>query len=127
MSSGAGSTEETKMKFMTMVTTSNPEAAGPPPASLMQAIGELGMKAGPRLKDTGGMKSLGVAKLEQGDLVVDGPFAEAKEAIGGYAVYELESEAEAVEWVKQFLELHRKHWPAWDGEVQILQLITYGQ
>ncbi len=114
------------MKFMTMVTTTNGDKAGPPPPALMQAIVELGMKAGPRLKDTGGMKTMGLAKVEDGDLLVDGPYTEAKEAIGGYAIYELDSEADAIEWVRQFLELHRKHWPAWEGQVEIMQLITYG-
>jgi hypothetical protein len=114
------------MKFMTMVTTSNPDKAGPPPPSLMQAIMELGVKAGPKLKDTGGMKTVGLAKVEGGDLLVDGPYAEAKEAIGGFALYELETEKEAVEWVKDFLELHRKHWPVWEGQVTLMQLINYG-
>jgi hypothetical protein len=114
------------MKFMTMVTTTNPGDIGAPPAELMQAIGELGQKAGAKLKDTGGMKSIGLGKVEAGTVAVDGPFAEAKEAIGGFALYELDSEAEAVEWVTEFLELHRKHWPVWEGEVQLLQLISFG-
>ena len=114
------------MKFMTMVTTSNPEKAGPPPPALFQAIMELGIKAGPKLKDNGGMKTVGVAKVEGGDLLVDGPYTEAKEAIGGFALYELETEKEAVQWVKDFLELHRKHWPAWEGQVTLMQLINYG-
>ena len=115
------------MKFMTMVTTSNADEAGPPPPALFQSIGELGMKAGPKLTDNGGMKTVGVAKVEGGDLMVDGPYAEAKEAIGGFAMYELETEAEAVDWVKQFLELHRKHWPQWEGQVTLMQLINYGR
>lgn len=114
------------MKFMTMVTTTNGDKAGPPPASLMQAIAELGMQAGARLKDSGGMKVVSVVSVEQGDLRVDGPYTEAKEAIGGFALYELDSEAEALEWVKRFLELHRQHWPAWEGEVILRQLINYG-
>lgn len=114
------------MKFMTMVTTLNPDKAPAPPPQLMQAIMELGIKAGPRLKDTGGMKTVGVAKVHGGDLMVDGPYTEAKEAIGGFALYELETEQEAVAWVKDFLELHRKHWPEWEGEVTLMQLINYG-
>ena len=46
--------------------------------------------------------------------------------MGGFAIYELESEAEALEWVRQFLDLHRQHWPAWQGEVTIRHLINYG-
>ena len=34
------------MKFMTMVTTANPDKAGPPPPELYQAIAELGVRAG---------------------------------------------------------------------------------
>ncbi|MNL67891.1 YCII-related domain protein [compost metagenome] len=55
-------------------------------------------------------------------MVTDGPFAEAKEMVGGYAVYELDSEAEIVNWTERFVDLHRKYWPEWDGEVTILQL-----
>lgn len=114
------------MKFITVVTTSNPDKAGPPPPALFQAIGELGMEAGQKLKDNGGMKDIGLGKVEGGQLQVDGPYAEAKEAIGGFAIYELDTEAEAVEWVRKFLECHRKHWPAWEGQVTLQQLINYG-
>jgi hypothetical protein len=66
------------MKFLTMVTTSNPEKAGPPPPALFQAITELGMATGAALKDTGGMKAIGTVKVEDHDILVDGPYAEAK-------------------------------------------------
>ena len=114
------------MKFMTVVTTTNPDKAGPPPPALFQAINELGAEAGEKLRESGGMKDIGLGRVEAGELVVDGPFAEAKEAVGGFAIYELTSEAEAVAWVKKFLELHRRHWPRWEGEVTLRQLISYG-
>jgi hypothetical protein len=112
------------MKFLTMVTTTNADRAGMPPPELTQAIMQLGIKAGSKLKDTGGMKDVGVARVAEGALVVDGPYAEAKEAVGGYALYELDTEAQAMDWVRDFIELHRKHWPAWEGEVKLLHLFN---
>lgn len=110
------------MKFLTMVKTLNPETAGDPPAELMSAIVQLGMEAGPRMKETGGMALAGTITTKNGNLTMDGPFAETKEQVGGYAVYELETDAEMAEWARRFVELHRRHWPQWDGEITILQL-----
>lgn len=110
------------MKFLTMVKTLNPDVAIHPPMELMQAIMQLGMEAGAKMTETGGMALAGTVTTRQGQMVTDGPFAEAKEMVGGYAVYELETEAEIVRWTERFVELHRKHWPEWDGEVTILHL-----
>jgi hypothetical protein len=105
-----------------MVKTLNPETALNPPAELMAAIVQLGMEAGARMTETGGMSLAGTVTTRRGDMVTDGPFAEAKEMVGGYAIYDLETEAEIVDWTERFVELHRKHWPEWDGEVTILKL-----
>jgi hypothetical protein len=110
------------MKFLTMVKTLNPEVASQPPAELMGAIIQLGMEAGAKMTGTGGMALAGTVTTRKGQMVTDGPFAEAKEMVGGYAVYELDSDAEIVNWTERFVELHRKYWPEWDGEVTILQL-----
>jgi hypothetical protein len=53
--------------------------------------------------------------------VTDGPFAEAKELIS-YALYDVRSKEEAVEWTSRFLRLHRDLWPGWEGEADVLQL-----
>lgn len=110
------------MKFLTMVKTLNPETAGFPSPDLMNAIMQLGMEAGAKMTETGGMALAGTVTTRKGEMLTDGPFAEAKEVLGGYAIYELGSEAEIVEWTQRFVDLHRKHWPAWDGEVTILRL-----
>lgn len=111
------------MKFMTLVRS--PENQQPPPA-LYQAIAELGMQAGKKLVWTGGLthtKDGAMVSLKAGKIrVSDGPFSEAKEVIGGFAVYEVDSKEEAVEWCRKFLELHKKHWPEWNGEVELRQL-----
>ena len=38
-------------------------------------------------------------------VVVDGPFAEAKEIVGGWVLYDVESMDEAVAWSKRFLDV----------------------
>jgi len=51
--------------------------------------------------------------------VVDGPFTEAKEVIGGYAILEAPSKAEAVALTRRFLEVHGNDW---DVECEVRQL-----
>ncbi len=113
------------MKFLTMVKTLNPEAIGAPPPELMGAIIQLGMEVGAKMTETGGMALAGTVTTRKGEMITDGPFAEAKEQLGGYAIYELETEAEIVRWTERFVDLHRQHWPEWDGEVSIIQLQTF--
>lgn len=54
--------------------------------------------------------------------VTDGPFTEAKEVVGGYALIEAESREHALELGRKFMELHRIHWPAFEGECEIRPL-----
>jgi hypothetical protein len=54
--------------------------------------------------------------------VTDGPFAEAKEMIGGYAILELPSKQVAIEEAVKLMELHKRHWPGWEGETEIRQI-----
>jgi hypothetical protein len=51
--------------------------------------------------------------------VVDGPFTETKEVIGGYAILEAQSRAEAVELTRRFLKVHGSDW---DVECEVRQL-----
>ena len=114
------------MKFMTLVRSA--EHAGPPPQALIDAIRKLGQeatKAGTLVQMGGLMPSFMGARvrLSKDQLTVkDGPFAETKEMIGGFAVYDVKSKEEAIEATKRFLDLHRQHWPGWEGEVEIRQL-----
>jgi hypothetical protein len=54
--------------------------------------------------------------------VTDGPFTEAKEVVGGYAQFELKSKKEAVDAAVRFMELHKQHWPGWEGETEVRQM-----
>jgi hypothetical protein len=42
---------------------------------------------------------------------VDGPYAEAKEVVGGWALLQFDTVEEAIEGSREFAELHAKHWP----------------
>jgi hypothetical protein len=117
---------EITMRFMSLIKAD--ENQGTPPQALMDAMGHLieeSTKAG-NLIDTGGLAPTAMStrvRLSGGNLsVVDGPFSETKELVGGYAVMEFKSKEEAVEAAKQFLELHKKHWPEFEGECEVRQI-----
>jgi hypothetical protein len=99
----------------------------PPPPELMAAIMQLGedATASGSLLDTAGLAPSAAGSritLAGGELAVtDGPFAESKEVIS-YALYDVRSRAEVVEWTSRFLRLHRDMWPGWTGEADILQV-----
>jgi len=54
--------------------------------------------------------------------VLDGPFTETKEVVGGYALVEAKSDAEALALATRFMDLHRIHWPAFNGECEVRPL-----
>jgi hypothetical protein len=93
----------------------------------MEAIMKLGAdatQAGVLLDNAGLAPSAAGARVQlaAGRLsVTDGPFTEAKEMIS-YAVYEVRSKAEVIEWTSRFLDLHRDLWPGWEGEADILKV-----
>jgi hypothetical protein len=114
------------MRFMTIVKSA--EKYGFPPQGLIDAIEKLRLEAvaAGAMLDTGGLAPTATGKsvrLRQGRLeVIDGPFTETKEVVGGYAVFELKSQDEAVEWSRRFMELHRELWPGWEGETEVRQM-----
>ena len=114
------------MKFMMIVKSA--EGLGRPPQALMDAIYKLSeeaSKAGSMLGSGGlGPTALGArVRLSGGQLtVIDGPFTEAKEIVGGYAQFELKSKEEAIEGAVRFMELHKKYWPGWEGETEVRQM-----
>ena len=116
------------MRYMVLLKATQP--ASPPPPDLMEAIATLGeeaTKTGALLDTAGLAPSTAGARvgLYGGRLTVtDGPFAEAKETIS-YALYQVRSKAEAVQWASRFLELHRDLWPGWEGEADVLEV--FGQ
>ena len=111
------------MRFLTMVKSKEPSA--PPPPQLMEAIAKLGEQAARsgELVLTGGLlpSAMGArVRLSGGELrVIDGPFTEAKEIVGGFAIYEVDSKEKAIDATLRFMKLHQEHWPGWEGETEI--------
>lgn len=118
------------MRFMMMVKADPDYEAGRPPApELMGAIGRLSeemAKAGILIEQGGLLPSARGAKVRAsgGKLtVVDGPFSEAKELVGGYAILQVRSREEAIELGKRFMKVHADVLgPAYDGELEIRQM-----
>lgn len=64
--------------------------------------------------------------IRDGKLVVtDGPFTETKEVIGGWAFVSHASHEEALASAKEFMELHIRHWPGWEGTCEVRPLMDY--
>jgi len=114
------------MRYMLIVKgDENFASSGPPPAALIEAIGRLGeeaTKAG-KMVSFGGLKPTAQGarvRISKGKLVTtDGPFTEAKEVIGGFSIFNLASKEEALDEAHKFMELHRIHWPSWEGETEV--------
>lgn len=111
------------MRFMMLVKSA--ENSGPPPKELMEAVwknGEAAAKAG-QMIESGGLKPTAMSarvQLRGGKVTaLDGPFSEAKEVVGGFAIFEFNSMKEAIESAQNFMELHLKYWPGWQGETEI--------
>src|SRR6202453_2552400 len=66
-------------------------------------------------------------RLADGKITVtDGPFSESKEVIGGWAILKADSKAEAIRIANEFMELHRKHWPGFEGESEVRPMFDPG-
>ena len=116
------------MKYMMFIKHAEDLRTESIPQSLMEAMGqfiEQGFKSGV-LKDTAGLKGTNEGfriRTSGGKLSVkDGPFSEAKEVVGGYALVEVSSREEALKVARDFMELHRLHWPAFEGECEVRPL-----
>ena len=115
------------MQFMTMLKMR--EDAGPPPPDFFQAMGAYiaGVAAGGKPITTGGLlpSATGAEVRATGGKVVvtHGPFTEATELVGGYAVFEADSRDEAIRLATEFVQLHVDHWPGWEGASEIRQIM----
>ena len=116
------------MRFMTMVKFDESLPMGPPPPALFEAMGKFAAEGARNgtLVDQGGLlpsAAGAIVSLVDGSIkAVDGPFTEAKELVGGYAVLEVRSKAEAIELAKRLMQIHRDHWPRWEGSCEVRQL-----
>jgi hypothetical protein len=109
------------MRFMVIVKASKESETGQPPSE--QMLIEMGkfneelIKAGVMLAGEGLLASSNGSRVKfsgSKSTVVDGPFAEVKELIGGFWIWQVKSKQEAIEWAKKI--------PFEDGEVEIRQI-----
>lgn len=113
------------MKFLMMIKHAEHREPFQPPQSLMDAMGEFVTEGFTRgwLKDTAGLTPTKDAiriRQKNGKLsVTDGPFTEAKEIVGGYAIVETKTREEALEVAHRFMELHRVHIPDFECESEV--------
>ncbi|HSB22640.1 MAG TPA: YciI family protein [Burkholderiaceae bacterium] len=113
------------MRFISMIRVD--ETTGQVPSEqLMRDMGQLieELTRNGQLVSTAGLRPTaeGVrVRLHRGGKlsVADGPFTEAKEVIGGYAILEARSKEEAVELTRRFLKVHGTEW---DVECEVRQL-----
>ena len=115
------------MRFMMIVkATKDSEAGAPANPKLMAAVARMAedaSKAGVMV-DAGGLmpSSQGKRVRVSGGRtsVIDGPFAETKELVGGYAIFDLKSQEEALQMGTQFMQIHADILgPAYEGELEI--------
>ncbi|QMV00199.1 YciI family protein [Devosia sp. D6-9] len=115
------------MRFMVIRKADEETEAGVlPTTDLIQAMGdymEAAVKAGIMVSGDGLHPSSKAARVKFNDgspKVIDGPFAEAKELVGGYSIIEVPSMQAAIDWVKK--------WPREDGhgnvEIDIFPILT---
>ena len=115
------------MRFMNFVRC--PQDCGAPPQAFTDAMSKAAEEAARAgsLLDSGGLAPVARStrvRLSGGKVtVMDGPYAEGKEVVGGYGVVEAATRDEAVEGAVWLMNMHREHWPGWEGEVEVRQIL----
>jgi hypothetical protein len=120
------------MRFMMFIKHPRDYDLGQVPPSLFGPMGEFvgeSMKNG-TIIDGAGLQPLTKAtrlRIADGKIkITDGPFSEAKEVVGGYALCETRTHDEAIALATKFMELHRIHWPDFGGECEVRPLEDVG-
>ncbi len=113
------------MKYLSFIRSSEKYRDMTPPPSMMEAMGQLIERFAREgaLVDTGGLAPSRDGfrmRLADGKLTTtDGPFTETKELIGGWAILKADSKAEILRLTTEFMDLHRQHWPDFEGECEV--------
>lgn len=116
------------MRFMMFIKHPGDYDASNVPPALFGAMGEFVQEQAEKgvIIDGAGLQPLAKAtrvRLAGGKIdVMDGPFSEAKEVVGGYALCETDTHDEAVALATKFMDLHRLHWPGFEGEAEVRPL-----
>src|SRR5213083_479732 len=120
------------MRFMILIKADkNTEAGVLPSEKLLTEMGKFNeelVKAGVMLAGEGLQPSSKGARVRFSGskrLVTDGPFAETKELIAGYAILQFASKAEAVEWAKRFVQVDAPLRLGGESECEIRPFVEY--
>jgi hypothetical protein len=120
------------MRFLSMVKLT--EGKSSPSKAMMDAVDQFIQevaKEGCVMVQAGGLfpTSAGArVRLAGGKITVtDGPFTEAKEIVGGYAIFDVPSKAHMIRVTERFMALHKTHMPGWEGECEIRQMAAPGE
>ena len=114
------------MRYMAFVKMA--EDVGDAPAELQEVMGREMAEAfaSGSIVDAGGLYPTAQStefRVVGGELLTsDGPYAEAKEVVGGYAVLEARTHEEALAGARRVAEIHVQHWPGWEGSVEIRRI-----
>ena len=114
------------MKFLLIARHNKQAQSLQPPKAMMDAMERLMAEGFAKgwLKDIAGLKPPkdgARIRAKGGKLtVIDGPFTEAKEMIGGYAIVETSTREEAIEIALRFMELRRIYDPDFEYESEVL-------
>ena len=115
------------MRFMSLITSTHTEPPTPELIAEMNKLANREIEAG-RMIDMGGLLPVAMGarvSIAKGNLsVIDGPFVETKEVIGGYAIFEFKSKEEAVAAAVEFMQLHKDFMPGWEGTCEVRALAT---
>jgi hypothetical protein len=110
------------MRFMSIITSAQFESPTPELMEAMHKLANREIQAG-RMIDSGGLEPLANGarvSIADGKIsVLDGPFVEAKEVVGGYAIFEFRNKEEAVASAVEFMQLHVDFMPGWEGTCEV--------
>jgi hypothetical protein len=113
------------MRYMMFIKHTEDYRNADVPASLYEEMGKFIEEATKSGSFVGGAglqpTSAGTrVRLSKGKITItDGPFTESKEIIGGYSIIDAKTREEALDLARRFMELHRKHWPTFEGECEM--------
>lgn len=117
------------MRFLMLIQVDESSPAGGPPDSLMGAMTTFRADTSKgEIVDDGGLMPPDTAVRVQSKLgrttVLDGPFAETKEVIGGFFIVQSPSAEAMAEWTREFVEMHSEHWPDLSYVAEVRQIAT---
>lgn len=117
------------MRVMYFVRAKNPDLPRPKLMEEITKLAERHRQAG-NVVDLGGaltpMADGAIVKLSGGKVhVIDGPFAEAKEVVGGYAIFQFANREEALASAVEFMNLHRDYGEGWEGECEMRPFMEF--